>query len=88
MTQEEFVAANKSGAVSFETPESDTHEAGGLPASTGMSLSQFLPLLIQLQSVQQFVSTPPTNIPQTFQDQFQFVYDGANYFLYLYFNNK
>ena len=34
------------------------------------------------------LSAAPTFIPQTFQDQIQFVFDGTNYHLYLYFNNQ
>jgi len=43
---------------------------------------------MELQSVQDFLSAAPTFIPQTFQDQIQFVFDGSNYYLYLYFNNQ
>lgn len=91
MTQDELSAALASGKVSIESPESSESEAGGgasLPATPTLSLAQFLPLLLQLQSVQQCVATAPTYIPQTFQDQIQFVFDGTKYWLYLYFNNQ
>ena len=91
MTSEEFATAAKSGAVSFESSESgapETESGTSEGATPGLSINQFLPLLVQLQSVQQYVATAPTYIPQTFQDQFQFVFDGTNYLLYLYFNNQ
>jgi hypothetical protein len=50
-------------------------------------VEQFLPVLTAAQSLQTFLAAAPTFIPQTFQDQIQFVFDGTLYWLYLYINN-
>lgn len=83
MTESEYSAAQSSGAIENVEPEETA------PASSPTdSISQFIPLLTQLQSTQRCLTAAPTNIPQTFQDQIQFVFDGTHYFLYLYFNNQ
>jgi len=86
MTEQEYTAAQASGAVQVESP--DTDEETSASSTTSDSIAEFIPLLTQLQSVQLCVNAAPTYIPQTFQEQIQFVFDGSNYFLYLYFNNQ
>src|ERR1700690_174568 len=90
MTEPEFTAAVASGAVTSSSDSVDEGASGGasLPATDSISIEQFVPLLTQLESVQQCVSSAPTYVPQTFQEQIQFVFDGSNYFLFLYFNNQ
>ena len=85
MTESEF---NASGAIEETTTAAGAEGGASEPATQPTSLIQFLPLLTSLQSVQKYVSTVPTYVPQTFQEQIQFVYDGTHYFLYLYFNNQ
>jgi hypothetical protein len=87
MTEDAYNAALKSGSITVESETPESEETSTAP-SQSVSIAQFIPLLMQLQSVQQCVATAPTNIPQTFQDQIQFVFDGTNYYLYLYFNNQ
>jgi hypothetical protein len=87
MTEGEFTAAVSSGSVQAEAPDTESGVASA-SATESISITQFIPLLMQLESVQQCVSAAPTYIPQTFQDQIVFVFDGSNYFLYLYFNNQ
>jgi hypothetical protein len=94
MTQEEFNASITSGAAKVEEPAtSDASSAAPAqaastpPPQAATSIDQFLPVLIALQSTQQYLSAAPTFIPQTFQDQIQFVFDGTNSYLYLYINN-
>jgi hypothetical protein len=86
MTEPEFTSALSSGAITSEetTPTPETPQA----VQPSYSLEQFLPILLQLQSTQQYVTAAPTYIPQTFQEQIQFVYTGGTYYLYLYFNNQ
>jgi hypothetical protein len=85
MTQEDFTKAIASGQVETEnTPEPET----GTSSGQSFSLEQFTPLLVALQSTQQYLTAAPTNIPQSFQDQIQFVYTGGVYYLYLYINNQ
>jgi hypothetical protein len=91
MTQDELTQAMGSGQATVEEPQSSGSDAG-TPAPAAqpaqpLSFEQFLPMLVAIQSTQKFLSAAPTFIPQTFQDQIQFVFDGTNYYIYVYFNN-
>ena len=89
MTGPEFTAALSSGAIKAEDSAATEPEGGApTPVTPSYSLSQFVPVLLQLQSTQQYLSAAPTAVPQTFQEQIQFVYTGGVYYLYLYFNNQ
>jgi hypothetical protein len=89
MTEPEFNAGVASGSITAtDAAPTDTGGGAAAPETQSIPLTQFVPLLMQLQSVQLCVSTAPTAIPQTFQEQIVFVFDGSNYFLYLYFNNQ
>jgi hypothetical protein len=96
MTQEELKAAVDGGKATVEEPQSSGPDnAASAPASAPavqapqeLSLQQFIPILVGLQSTQKYLSAAPTFIPQTFQDQIQFVFDGTNYFAYFYANNQ
>jgi hypothetical protein len=84
MTQDEYNAALASGSAKVETESADAPSA---PVESGIDLEQFVSILVALQSTQRCLSAAPTFIPQTFQDQIQFVFDGTNYSVYFYFNN-
>ena len=88
MTEPEFNAAVSSGSIQTEAPDAGDQGGAAAPAAPSISITQFIPLLMQLQSVQLCVSAAPTYIPQTFQEQIVFVFNGSDYFLYLYFNNQ
>ena len=49
------------------------------------SLTEFLPVLLALQSTQNVLTAAPTFVPRTFQDQIQFVNTGGSNYLYIYF---
>jgi hypothetical protein len=87
MTEPEFTTGVANGSIQAEAPDSQSGVPSAPPVQS-VPISQFIPLLTQLQSVQLCVSSAPTYIPQTFQDQIVFVFDGSDYFLYLYFNNQ
>lgn len=94
MTVQEFQAAISSGSVKSAAPATAASPASG-PSTTAAaspaapsSVEQFLPQLVLAQSTQSFLAAPPTFVPQTFQDQIQFVFDGTSYFVYFYFNNQ
>ena len=77
------------GSSSTKDDTSASTTAPTTPTSTSSpSIDQFIPILTGLQSVQRVLSAPPSAIPQTFQDQIQFVYTAGVYYLYLYFNNQ
>jgi len=86
MTESEFIAAAHSGSNDAE--DYTESNSAVFPASESFDLMQFLPMFLQLQSTQSFLTSAPTLVPQTFQDQIQFVYTGGVYYLYLYFNNQ
>src|SRR4051812_28824288 len=86
MTEPEYKAGIESGAITVEAiPEAEEKNAS--PVSN-TSVEQFIPLLTQLQSTQRCLTAVPTFVPQTFQDQIQFVFTAGDYYLYLYFNNQ
>ncbi|HKF48322.1 MAG TPA: hypothetical protein VKB38_13250 [Terracidiphilus sp.] len=84
MTLDEFNKEGQAGNVQVETSD----EVTSAPTLPGTPIDQFLPILTQLQSTQQCLTAAPTFIPQTFQEQLQFVYTGGNYYLYLYFKDQ
>jgi hypothetical protein len=86
MTEQEFNAGIENRSIIGEAPP-EVEDAPIAPPST-TSIEQFIPLLMQLQSTQRCLTAAPTFIPQTFQDQIQFVFDGVMYSLYLYFSNQ
>ena len=88
MTEPEFIAANASGSIESSEPDTSTESETSNSDVSTIPLEQFVPILTQLQSVQRCLTAAPTSIPQTFQDQIQFVFSSGNYFLYLYFNNQ
>lgn len=63
-------------------PDSAPQESVGQP-----NLLDYLPILSLLRSPQRHLTEAPTFTPKTFQEQIQFVDDGAAKSLYLYFNN-
>jgi hypothetical protein len=88
MTIDELNAEAAAGNVESEsgsTPDAGVSEPA---SSTDYNLEEFLSILIALQSVQQWLSAAPTFVPQTFQEQIQFVYDGSTYSIYFYANNQ
>jgi hypothetical protein len=92
MIESEFKSAINSGAIKAEvdsqSAQGEPEGGAGLPVQQSFDLTQFLPMLIQLQSTQAVLTAPPTYIPRTFQEQIQFVFTGGVYYLYLYFNNQ
>ncbi len=96
MTEQDFTQAVNSGKVTAEEPASSdaspSHTASApapaAQASEDIALQQFIPILVGLQSTQRYLSAAPTFVPQTFQDQLQFVFDGTKYSVYVYFNNQ
>ena len=101
MTLSDLQAAASAGKVTSEEPAQTPGSGSGAPAlapssGAGSSVSanentditQFIPLLVQLQSIQAWLPSAPTVAPQTFEDQIQFVYDGTNYYLYFWANNQ
>src|SRR5882672_6789773 len=102
MTQEEFNAAITAGDVAHEAQASSadtshpaaeasspsTAVAASAAPTQNLTIDQFIPILVALQSTQKFLSAAPTFVPQTFQDQVQFVFDGTSYSLYFYANNQ
>ena len=92
MTLGDLNTALKNGTAKMEEPQAPEISAPSAPAPVPYekhsSLDQFLPQLVALQSTQRYLTEAPTFIPQTFQDQIQFVFDGANYAVYFYFNNQ
>lgn len=95
MTQDEYNAALSSGAATVEEPATPDTAASSITDSNQTvtptlppesAVDQYIPQLVALQSVQNYITAAPTFIPQTFQDQIQFVYTGGLYYLYLYFN--
>jgi len=89
MTEPEFSAALSSGAIKSEDSAATEPEGGApTPVTQSYSLAQFVPILLQLQSTQSYLTAAPTYVPQTFQEQIQFVYTGGKYYLYLYINNQ
>ena len=75
----------------MESEDFAGEEASGgapIPVKQSFDLNQFLPMLLQLQRTQDYLTAAPTFIPQTFQDQIQFVFTGSAYYLYIYFNNQ
>lgn len=86
MTEQEFNAAATAGKVTVEADaQSDdtTSTSSTLPTTP---IDQFIPLLTQLSGAQVCLTSAPTFVPQTFQEQIQFVFTGGDYYLYLYFN--
>jgi hypothetical protein len=89
MTESDYNAQLASGAIKIEpAPEEAAPSESSTSSSSSISVEQFIPLLMALQSTQRCLTAAPTNIPQTFQDQIQFVFAGSTYYLYLYFNNQ
>jgi hypothetical protein len=88
MTEPEFTAAAKSGTIQIDDASAEPEGGAPLPVATPISLDQYLPILLKLQNTQRYLTAAPTFIPQTFQDQIQFVYTGGVYSLYLYFNKQ
>lgn len=86
MTQEEFTAAASKGEIEIQEPN---EEVSGNPSPdvSGTSTDQFLPIFMALQYGQKYLTAAPTFVPQTFQDQIQFVYTGGSYYLYVWINN-
>jgi hypothetical protein len=98
MTSGELQAQADAGNVSQEesppTTTTANTETAASPQSPGPqpapvhSMEQYIPVVVSLQSTQKYLSAAPTFVPQTFQDQIQFVFDGTTYWLYFYANNK
>jgi hypothetical protein len=88
MLESEFIAAAGRGKIQIDDASAEPEGGAPLPVVQPISLEQFLPILLQLQSTQRYLTAAPTFIPQTFQDQIQFVYTGGVYSLYLYINNQ
>jgi hypothetical protein len=92
MTEPELNQAIQSGNVAQEPdahpPASDSPAPAASPTQEQTDFHQFIPIAVALQSTQKYLSAAPTFVPQTFQDQIQFVFDGKTYWLYFYANNQ
>jgi hypothetical protein len=94
MTQDELNKAAAGGKVTEDKPESgpsDTSTGGTAPDAAPVhaalpDLSEYIPILVPLQSVQKPLSAHPTFVPQSFQEQIQFVFDGLNHWIDIYEN--
>jgi hypothetical protein len=91
ITEDQLNTAITSGkATMVDNPDSSTEppKTPDAPAQEPTSVDQYVPLLAGLQSVQFTRTTPPTVAPQSFADQFQFVYDGVSAWFYFWANNQ
>jgi hypothetical protein len=91
MTPGELVQTGNEGKVADEAQVSDVHPAAEAAAPDTVpqsyTLEEFVPILVQLQSLQKTDTAVPTDTPQTFQDQFRFIRIGGIDYLYFYSNN-
>jgi hypothetical protein len=99
MTLADLQAESKAGNVTTEDSPtsgggggsgggSSTPAAASSASQSASDFEQYVPVVVGLQSTQRVLTGAPTFIPQTFEDQIQFVYDGTNYYLYFYANNQ
>ncbi len=92
MTSDELNAAAAAGKVTEE--QSSNQDSGASPevikseTTEQTDLSQYIPIFVNLQSVQKYLSAAPLFTPKTFQDQIQFVDDGKTKWIYFYANNQ
>ena len=88
MTQEELQQNQTAGNVTI-VPTTEPTTSTAPPTSSiadGYSLDEFVPLLVNLRTPRQFLTTIPTFTPQTFADSIQFYNDGTDDWLYFYTN--
>jgi hypothetical protein len=87
MTQEELIQAASEGNVETATPDTAPQSTSSPPSINGIpTLQEFLPALNALRAIQPYLTAHPTFVPQTFQQQVQYVFTGGEYWIDIYVN--